>query len=258
VLRPSAHTTGELGEAIFVTAMLRHKWIVTKLTPDYGFDFLGQPAVAEHVANTFALFQIKARATRLARGKKRSVRIASSHLEFWYDFPAPAFVVNVECATRSIFLRSCQEVGHAAGSRMAATRAIEFPDHTRLTRTSEARLRAGVIAYWQALHGNLGAARGAMIASLNGSFAVPPLSDSDFSGLFMIPPWRFGRQIGTAPPITLGNEIEIAIRLMIKDTWSTRLPIDVGSFKSWLLRHVVRVQSEIALRHAQSPHDLSA
>jgi hypothetical protein len=59
VHRPPTHVAGELGETIFLERMLRHDWLITKLTPDYGFDFLGQPTERGVVTANFALFQVK-------------------------------------------------------------------------------------------------------------------------------------------------------------------------------------------------------
>lgn len=220
MLRPRAHVVGELGELAFAEAMTAHGWVLTKLTPDYGFDFVGQPVEANKVTADFTLFQVKSVDRELLKHRDgvRAVRIRRKHVDLWSGVPVPVFLAVVEVPTRRIYIANAKEIVKRARPTSLSVLA-KLQSDSLFNSSCELRLRAGVNAYWSVLRGATGPALTAMVAAFG------------FPGAFM------GVAAAASVAVAFGALIGGAAK-------STGLfTPNVESFKRWLLERVARANT---------------
>jgi hypothetical protein len=186
---------------------------MTKLTPDYGFDFIGQPLEATKVTTDFVLFQVKSRDRPLSLRPDGTyaVRIRRVHADLWKDVPVPVFLVVVEVPSRRIFLTNARQSVQSAKSDTASTSAL-FREDALLDDACEHRLRAAVNAYWSTLRKVTGPAAAAMAATFG------------ITGAFMLPMSGMLVAVATLFSALFTDE---------KGTPGV-LPSDIESFKRWL------------------------
>ncbi len=217
VLRPRSHVDGEIGELLFSELMIRRGWLVTKLTPDYGFDFLGQPVENDVVTTNFVLFQVKshARTLKVRRDGARSLRLAAAYIDFWRGLPVPAFLVAAELPTGRIFVTNCQHVASTKPPSPRRTMTVNFDSSSELTVEHDLRIRKALHSYWNEWRSVSASAMAAMIGAMVG-FVPGPV----------------GAIVGAVLGAKLGS-IDRAPHVPY-----TAIPREVASFRSWLREYV--------------------
>jgi len=157
--RPQAHVTGELGEIEVASLFIRQGWQVTKLAPDYGFDFLVQPATSAQLTGDLVLIQVKTTAKHLTRDRigRAAIRVPSQHVRFWRTVPIPALLVLVELPSHQMYVRACQAIAARldAGGRNSKTTRVTFAPEDLLCQTTEPVLRRQVTEFWTQQRGYL-------------------------------------------------------------------------------------------------------
>jgi hypothetical protein len=229
--RPLNHVLGELGELRFAEMMVERGWLLTKLTPDYGFDYLGQPVEKEGVTPYFALFQVKARGVRSRRRRAggRPIRVRREHIEFWRQVSLPSFLVVVELSTNQFF---CVTTAHCAGVASETTASkwvsVALSDGAELNDAHETRIRHAVTAYWRTLHLIAAPATSALAAALVGSGAAGAIPLLIGGGFWM--------------PL-LAALVRDSKRTEPSDTRNAApsgFPNDAEHFKAWFKRRVLQ------------------
>lgn len=156
--RPEQHRIGEWGELHVAATLVQHGWIVEKLQSDYGFDFLIQRTVNDHVTGDFALVQVKASRSQTNRGVLPSFRITQGHLILWESVPIPAFLIVASTESKECFLLNCKVVAKSVAAKcikigLKDGHSIRVAKSDALDEERFSQLDADIAAYWKEFRG---------------------------------------------------------------------------------------------------------